>query len=155
MQLGLLYGGVLGLPGLAYLFASLLSLSPHGQLLGLLFWISLGVRGPLRLVACGRSMTSSFRWCSPSAPIFSEGIWAALGAGDVSCAWRIWSQAAEVSLRSAFQLLGEPSPTRVSNVVVESLVVVIFIVLVGPVVGKTLADFADHEDGQFDLYGSW
>ena len=91
----------------------------------------------------------------PSLPIFSEGIWAALGAGDVSCAWRIWSQAAEVSLRSAFQLPGEPSPTRVSNVVVESLVFVIFIVLVGPVVGKTLADFADHEDGQFDLYGSW
>ena len=42
-------------------------ITPYGQLPGLLFWISLGIRGLLRLVASGRSMISSFRcftrWC--------------------------------------------------------------------------------------------
>ena len=41
---------------------------------------------------------------------FLEGVSAASEVGDVSTAWKVWSFAAEVSLLSAFQLVGGPTP---------------------------------------------
>ena len=80
--------------------------------------------------------------------VFLDEVSAALGGGDSSCAWRVWSFAAEVSLLSAFQLAGGPTPDREFKcwcgvARFRSLV------LGGPVVEKARADFADSEDGQF------
>ena len=80
--------------------------------------------------------------------VFWDGIWAVLGAGDVSTAWRVWSFAAEFSLLSAFQLAGGPTPDgefRCGRGVARFGSTV----LGGPVVGEARADVADAEDGQF------
>ena len=79
---------------------------------------------------------------------FLDGIRAALGAGDVSTAWGVWSLAAEVSLLSAFQLAACPTPDRGFRCG-RGVARFRSTVLRGPVVGKARADFADAEDGQF------
>ena len=74
--------------------------------------------------------------------VFLDGIWAALGAGDVSTAWRVWSFAAEVSLLSVFQLAGGPTPDgefRCGRGVARFRSTV----LGGPVVGEARADVAE------------
>ena len=80
--------------------------------------------------------------------VFLDGNWAALGAGDASTSWRVWSLAAEVSLLSAFQLAGGPTPDRGFRCG-RGVARFRRTVLGGPVVGKARADFADAEDGQF------
>ena len=62
-----------------------------------------------------------------------------------------WSLAAEVSLLSAFELAGGPTPDRGFRCG-RGVARFRSTVLGGPVVGKARADFADAEDGQFCSY---
>ena len=91
----------------------LVRITPYGQLPGLLFWMSLGIS---RSTEVGRIWDVYDEFLQVVPLVFSDGIWSALGADDVSCAWRFRSFAAEVSLLSAFQLAG--GPIGVSSVVV-------------------------------------
>ena len=102
---GLLSVFSLGLPGLVCPYV----LPLFGLHRGILFLIRHGIPGLLRFVVLGKfvmSIYNTFLWFSWMG---SGLLWSA---GDVSTAWRVWSLAAEVSLLSAFQLAGGPTPDR-------------------------------------------
>ena len=141
MLFGLLLVFRLGLPGTVCLYA-LPSLWPAS-------WTSfLDKTRSSRSTEIGRVWEICDEHLQYVPRVFLDGIWAALGAVDVSTASRVWSFAAEVSLLSAFQLASGPTPDggfrcgRGAARFRSS-------VLGGPVVGKARADVADAEDGQF------
>ena len=70
----------------------------------------------------------------------------ALRDGDVSCAWNVWSSAAEAVLADAYQFAGGPVPDR-GLVMGRGSFLVRTVRLCGPKVRKARRNFADPQEG--------